>query len=69
MELWKYVRSKVKIIYKDGDELEGFVTDYIDGEDNEDGIDSLVITNDETKKGNFLYEVTENEIQTIEIID
>ncbi|WMJ20307.1 MULTISPECIES: hypothetical protein [Geobacillus] len=68
MKLWEYVGKRVRIIYKDGDVLEGFVRDYCDGEDSEDGIDSLVITNQEAKELGIVYGVLENEIKSIEII-
>lgn len=68
LKLWTYVGKHVRIFYKDGDVLEGYIQDYVNGEDNEDGIDSVVITNKETKKGNFLYGVSENEIESIELI-
>ncbi|AUI36575.1 hypothetical protein CWI35_08610 [[Bacillus] caldolyticus] len=57
MKLWEYVGKRVRIIYKDGDVLEGFVRDYCDGEDSEDGIDSLVITNQEAKELGIVYGV------------
>ncbi|MGZ0086907.1 hypothetical protein ACWNXI_15430 [Caldibacillus thermoamylovorans] len=68
MKLWEYVGKKVRIIYKDGDVLEGFVRDYCDGEDSEDGIDSLEITNEETKGRGYVFGVLENEIKSIEVI-
>ncbi|KFL14942.1 hypothetical protein [Geobacillus stearothermophilus] len=68
MKQWEYVGKRVRIIYKDGDVLEGFVRDYCDGEDSEDGIDSLVITNQEAKELGIVYGVLENEIKSIEII-
>ena len=69
MKLWEFVGKNVKIVYKDGAVLDGYVHDYDDGEDNDDGIDSLSISNKETKEGGFLYGVSENEIESIEIID
>ncbi len=49
--------------------LEGYVLDYCDGEDNEDGIDSLVITNEKTKRVGYLLGVSENEIKSITILN
>lgn len=49
--------------------LEGFVRDYCDGEDSEDGIDSLVITNKETKGKGYVFGVSENEIKSITILN
>ncbi len=49
--------------------LEGYVLDYCDGEDNEDGIDSLVITNEKTKREGYLLGVSENEIKSITILN
>ena len=69
MRLWEYVGKNVRIMYKDGDVLEGYVLDYCDGEDNEDGIDSLVITNEETKREGYLLGVSENEIKSITILN
>jgi len=69
MRLWEYVGKNVRIVYKDGDVLEGYVLDYCDGEDNEDGIDSLVITNEETKREGYLLGVSENEIKSITILN
>ncbi|AXM89377.1 hypothetical protein CI793_09520 [Anoxybacillus ayderensis] len=68
MKIWEYVGKKVRIIYKDGDVLEGFVRDYCDGEDSEDGIDSLIITNEETKGQGYVFGVLETEIKSIEVI-
>ncbi|MFJ7971310.1 hypothetical protein [Psychrobacillus sp. NPDC096389] len=68
MQLWTYVGKHVRVLYKDGDVLEGFVQGYDDGEDNEDGVDSLSISNKETDEGDFIYGVSENEIEAIEII-
>ncbi|NNV06690.1 hypothetical protein ETC03_09675 [Geobacillus sp. MMMUD3] len=68
MKLWEYVGKKVRIIYKDGGVLEGFVRDYCDGEDSEDGIDSLEITNEETKGRGYVFGVLETEIKSIEVI-
>jgi len=69
MKLWEYVWKNVRIVYKDGDVLEGYVLDYCDGEDNEDGIDSLVITNEKTKREGYLLGVSENEIKSITILN
>ncbi|GGJ61348.1 hypothetical protein GGR02_001185 [Anoxybacillus voinovskiensis] len=69
MKLWEYVGKNVRIVYKDGDVLEGFVRDYCDGEDSEDGIDSLVITNKETKGKGYVFGVSENEIKSITILN
>lgn len=67
MKLWEYVGKRVKIIFKDKDVLEGTVWDYCDEEDNEDGIDSIIIKNKDTV--GFSYEVSQNDIESIEIID
>ncbi|KIP20804.1 hypothetical protein JV16_02103 [Anoxybacillus ayderensis] len=63
------LKKNVRIVYKDGDVLEGYVLDYCDGEDNEDGIDSLVITNEKTKREGYLLGVSENEIKSITILN
>ncbi|MBB6177063.1 MULTISPECIES: hypothetical protein [Anoxybacillus] len=69
MRLWEYVGKDVRIVFKDGDVLEGYVLDYCDGEDNEDGIDSLTITNEETKGKGYVFGVSENEIKSITILN
>lgn len=66
-KLWEYVGKRVKIIFKDGDLLEGFLWDYCDEEDNEDGIDSIMVKNKDTV--GFSYDVSQNDIISIEIND
>lgn len=67
MKLWEYVGKRVKIIFKDSNVLEGTVWDYCDEEDNDDGIDSIIVKNKDTV--GFSYEASQNDIESIEIIE
>ena len=64
MSLKQYFDKYVIIITDDGKAFTGLVDDYIYPEDNENNLESIVL---KTKKGN-LYEFTNDDIETIEII-
>lgn len=64
MSLNQYFDKYVIIITDDGKAFTGLVDDYIYPEDNENNLESIVL---KTQKGN-LYEFTNDDIETIEII-
>ena len=64
MSLKQYFDKYVIIITDDGKAFTGLVDDYIYPEDNENNLESIVL---KTQKGN-LYEFTNDDIETIEII-
>ena len=63
MSLKEYYGYTVKIIADNGETFLGIVDDYLFPDDNEDNLESIVIT---TSKG--LFEFKESDIETIEII-
>ena len=64
MSLKSYYGKKVNIVDTDGQEFEGIVDDYFFPEDNESGLESIVI---KTGSGDF-YEFTEETIEKITVI-
>lgn len=60
MKLWEYSGKNVKIITVDGQIFEGKAYDYTSAQDNTPEIASISIDH---------YELYENEIESIEIID
>ncbi|MGZ0086052.1 hypothetical protein ACWNXI_10930 [Caldibacillus thermoamylovorans] len=54
----------MKIEFKDGQVLEGFVHDYIDQEDTDYNYDEIIFTPD----GGNIISVGEHEIKTIELV-
>lgn len=65
LKLWLYTRKRVRIEFKNGDILTGFVRDYIDQEDTDFDYDELHFKPD----GQDDFFVGEPEIKTIEIIE
>lgn len=67
MNLRKYFEKKVRVVYKDGEIITGFVKVYTPAIDTEEEIyDEIALTG--TKYG-ALNEVGEEEIESIEIIE
>lgn len=64
MNLKSYYNKKVKIVDKNGHVFSGIVDEYFFPEDNESGVESIVI---ETHEGD-LYEFAEDTIEKINII-
>ena len=64
MSLKSYCGKKVNIVDTDGHEFEGIVDDYFFPEDNESGLESIVI---KTGSGDF-YEFTEETIEEITVM-
>ena len=62
MDLKLYYGKHIAIITYDGKMFAGFVNDYIDLEDNENGLESIVV---DTNDG--LYEFNEDDIKEIRI--
>ena len=69
MNLFDYENAKrIKLVDIDHEEWIGTVEDVISGEDNNDGVESIVVRSELVEK----YKVVEfpkNEIKSIEIID
>lgn len=71
MNLSDYENAKrIKLVDIDHEEWIGTVEDVISGEDNDDGVESIVVRSElvEKYKGK-LVEFPKNEIKSIEIID
>ncbi|MCB5775996.1 MAG: hypothetical protein ACLUFB_09410 [Ruminococcus sp.] len=71
MNLFDYENAKrIKLVDIDHEEWIGTVEDVISGEDNNDGVESIVVRSElvEKYKGK-LVEFPKNEIKSIEIID
>ncbi|WP_062353302.1 hypothetical protein [Bacillus kwashiorkori] len=67
MNLREYVGKKIRLMDVDGQVFEGKCTDYTQALDNEPEIESIGI---ETVSGaDYSYEIYENEIKSIEIIE
>jgi len=67
LELWEYVGKRVRVIDIDGQVFEGDCIDYTQALDNDPEIASIGVV---TQPGaGFSYELYENEIKSIEIID
>ena len=64
MRLSDYCGKKVKITLKDGEIMQGKCTDYIKAIDNDPEIASI-----DLQVNKKLYEIYENEIKSIEIIN
>lgn len=65
LKLWNYSRKRVRIVFKDGTVMTGFVDDYVDQEDTDYDYDEILFTSDE---GEYLC-IGEPEIRLIEIIE
>ncbi|MDQ0269948.1 hypothetical protein [Cytobacillus purgationiresistens] len=65
MKLWEFTQKRVKVTFKDGEILKGFVRDYIDQEDTDFDYDELSFIPD----GQEEITISELEINTIEIIE
>lgn len=63
MELYKFVRKNVRILSPDREVYTGFVTDFFNADDNDDGIESLVV-----RVANRLIEFNPSDIASIEEI-
>jgi hypothetical protein len=67
LNLWEYVGKRIRVIDTEGQVFEGKCTDYTQALDNEPEIDSIGV---ETEPGSgYSYEIYENEIESIEIIE
>lgn len=60
MKLHEYEGQKVRLITTIGNIFEGYVSDFIEAEDNEPEKESLIIGD---------YEIFEDEIKSIELLD
>lgn len=71
MDLFDYSKAKrIRLTDTDNEKWIGTVEDVIPGEDNDDGIDSIVIRSElNGKYKGQLIEFTIREIKSIEIID
>lgn len=71
MNLSDYENAKrIKLVDIDHEEWIGTVEDVISGEDNDDGVESIVVRSELVKKyKGKLVEFPKNEIKSIEIID
>lgn len=62
--------KRIKLVDIDHEEWIGTVEDVISGEDNDDGVESIVVRSELVKKyKGKLVEFPKNEIKSIEIID
>lgn len=68
MELGKYEGKYVRIISNEGNLWEGEVLDYVWPEDNENNLESIIISCDKGKFPGKLIEFYEKDIKSIEII-
>lgn len=67
MELWEYAGKRIRLTDIDGQVFEGDCTDYTPADENESEKASIGI---QTEPGaGFAYELYENEIKSIEVID
>lgn len=71
MNLFDYENAKrIKLVDIDHEEWIGTVEDVISGEDNNDGVESIVVRSELVEKYKVkLVEFPKNEIKSIEIID
>ena len=60
MKLHEYEGRKVRLITTIGNTFEGYVSDFIEAEDNEPEKESIIIGD---------YEIFEDEIKSIELLD
>lgn len=65
MELWKYTQKNVKVVFTDGETMTGFVRDYTDQEDTENGYDEIDFIPERKEE----ITIGETEIKSIEIIE
>lgn len=63
MNLREYVGKRIKVIFIDGQIMEGKCTDFTQALDNEPEIDSIGVNVD-----GISYELYENEIKSIEVL-
>lgn len=64
MKLWEYVGKKIKVICIEGEVVKGKCNGYIQALDNEPEIASITID-----AGKIDYEIYENEIAKIEVVE
>lgn len=64
MELWRFLDKKVKIVDDDNSTYVGLISDYIEADDNEDGLVSIVMEFPDR----FSEEFNEPRIKSIEIL-
>ncbi|MGW7987738.1 hypothetical protein ACWEYO_10410 [Staphylococcus shinii] len=67
LRLWEYIGKRVKVLATNGKTFEGVVINVDDAFDNESGYDSLNIETD--KENDVVYDLNENEIESIEEIE
>lgn len=65
LKLWEYSRKRVRIVFKDGTVMTGFVNDYVDQEDTDFDYDEIDFVPD----GEEMISIGEPEIKSIEIIE
>lgn len=67
MELWKYVGKRIRLVDTDDQVFEGDCTDYTPDDENASELASIGVV---TEPGaGFAYEIYENEIKSIEVIE
>ncbi|SHH48788.1 hypothetical protein SAMN02745135_00950 [Caloranaerobacter azorensis DSM 13643] len=64
MKLWEYLSKKIKVTCIEGEVIQGKCNGYIQALDNEPEIASISID-----AGEIDYEIYENEIEKIELVD
>ena len=69
MNLWEYRGKKIRVECIDGIIIEGKCDGYTQATDNDPEIASIYIENEETIKNKTLFEIYENEIKRIEVIN
>lgn len=67
LRLWEYIGKRVKVLTTNSKTFEGVVINVDDAFDNESGYDSLNIETD--KENDIVYDLNENEIESIEVIE
>lgn len=67
LRLWEYIGKRVKVLTTNSKTFEGVVINVDDAFDNESGYDSLNIETD--KENDVVYDLNENEIESIEVIE
>lgn len=64
-KLWMYEKERVEVVLKNGKVFRGKVGDYIEAEDNDRPIDSIIL---DLFSGGYPTEIYENEIESITIL-
>jgi hypothetical protein len=67
LNLWEYAGKRVRVVTVDGQVFEGDCTDYTQPLDNDPEIASIGVVTQ--PKSGFAYELYENEIKSIEVIE